>query len=156
MWDTATPIEETLRTFDDLIKSGKIRHYGFSNVCGWQMQKISDTAKLLNLNPCVSLQQHYNLLTRDSELESLIACQNEGIYVLPWGPLRGGMLTGKFKKDQEPDATGSRVGYFNSKKEIPHWMKDWIEFGSNDKYWALITVIETIAKAHGIVHFILF
>ena len=56
MWDYATPIEETLRTFDDLVRCGKIRYYGFSNVYGWQLQKIADAAKELGLNQCISLQ----------------------------------------------------------------------------------------------------
>lgn len=56
MWDEGTPLEETLRTFDDLVRCGKIRYFGFSNVCGWQLQKIVDTTKHLGLTPCVSLQ----------------------------------------------------------------------------------------------------
>ena len=55
-WDSATPIEETLRTFDDLIRSGKIRYFGASNVCGWQLQKIVDLLEKMGLNSCISLQ----------------------------------------------------------------------------------------------------
>lgn len=55
-WDNATPIEETLRTFDDLVRCGKIRYFGVSNVCGWQMQKIVDKIDKMGLNPCVTLQ----------------------------------------------------------------------------------------------------
>ena len=55
-WDNGTPLEETLRTFDDLVRAGRIRYYGFSNVCGWQLQKIVDTAKEFGLNHCISLQ----------------------------------------------------------------------------------------------------
>lgn len=150
MWDNATPIEETLRAFDDLVKNGKIRYYGFSNVCGWQMQKIVEVAKQLNLNPCISLQQQYSLLRRDSELEAFMVCQNEGLGVLPWSPLKGGMLTGKFKRNQIPDATGSRAGYMQSKKEEGKTtMSNWEEFGNDDKYWNLIAIMEKIAKAHG-------
>lgn len=150
MWDNATPIEETLRAFDDLVKNGKIRYYGFSNVCGWQMQKIVEVAKQLNLNPCISLQQQYSLLRRDSELEAFMVCQNEGLGVLPWSPLKGGMLTGKFKRNQTPDATGSRAGYMQSKKEEGKTtMSSWEEFRNDDKYWNLIAIMEKIAKAHG-------
>ena len=56
MWDSATPIEETLRTFDDLIRCGKIRYFGVSNVCGWQLQKIVDRTESMCLNRCISLQ----------------------------------------------------------------------------------------------------
>ena len=55
-WDNGTPLEETLRTFDDLVRCGKIRYYGFSNVCGWMLQKIVETAKHHNLSHCISLQ----------------------------------------------------------------------------------------------------
>ncbi|XP_045181803.2 1-deoxyxylulose-5-phosphate synthase YajO-like isoform X2 [Mercenaria mercenaria] len=151
MWDNATPIEETLRAFDDLVKSGKIRYYGFCNLCGWQMQKIVETTKQLNLNPCVSLQQQYNLLRRDSELEAFMVCENEGMCVLPWSPLKGGMLTGKFKRDQKPDATGSRAGYMHAKREEGKntSASNWEEFGSNENYWKLIAAMEKVAKANG-------
>lgn len=151
MWDNATPIEETLRAFDDLVKCGKIRYYGFCNVCGWQMQKIVETTKTLNLNPCVTLQQQYSLLRRDSELEAFMVCENEGLGVLPWSPLKGGMLTGKFKRNQKPDATGSRTGYMQAKREEGQNIStsNWEEFGDNDAYWKLIEVMEKVAKANG-------
>ncbi|XP_060586682.1 1-deoxyxylulose-5-phosphate synthase YajO-like isoform X2 [Ruditapes philippinarum] len=151
MWDNATPIEETLRAFDDLVKCGKIRYYGFCNVCGWQMQKIVETTKTLNLNPCVTLQQQYSLLRRDSELEAFMVCENEGLGVLPWSPLKGGMLTGKFKRNQKPDATGSRTGYMQAKREEGQnkSTSNWEEFGDNDAYWKLIEVMEKVAKANG-------
>ena len=62
MWDNGTPIEETLRTFDDLIRCGKIRYYGYSNACGWQLQKIVETSKRLGLSPCISLQVYYDVI----------------------------------------------------------------------------------------------
>jgi len=61
MWDDGTAVEETLSAFNDLVRCGKIRYYGFSNVSGWQMQKIVDTAKTLNLEPCISLQVKHDV-----------------------------------------------------------------------------------------------
>ena len=59
MWDEGTPVEETIRTFDDLVRCGKIRYFGYSNVCGWQLQKIVDTCKHMNLTSCITLQVRY-------------------------------------------------------------------------------------------------
>ncbi|KAH3711272.1 1-deoxyxylulose-5-phosphate synthase YajO-like [Dreissena polymorpha] len=150
MWDNATPVDETLRAFDDLVRSGKIRYYGYSNVCGWQLQKIVETAKHMNLSPCVTLQQQYSLLRRDSELEAFMVCQNEGIGVLPWSPLKGGMLTGKFKREETPDPAGSRAGYMAAKKsEGKTTFSNWDEFNNDDNYWKLIDIIKKIAEKKG-------
>ncbi|KAH3787886.1 1-deoxyxylulose-5-phosphate synthase YajO-like [Dreissena polymorpha] len=147
VWDNGTPLEETLRTFDDLVRCGKIRYYGFSNVCGWQLQKIADTAKMLNLNPCITLQQQYSLCERDSELEAFQVCQNEGIAVLPWSPLKGGLLTDKLKRDVRPDPKESRAGYLAEKlAEGKNWWSPWDEEKDNDNYWKTIDVLKTIAK----------
>ncbi|GFR89164.1 4-deoxy-L-erythro-5-hexoseulose uronic acid reductase [Elysia marginata] len=109
IFDNATPIEETYRTLDDLVRCGKVRYVGVSNVSGWQLQKIVETQKHLGLNPLVSLQQQYSLAARDSELEVFQVCKNEGIGVLPWSPLKGGLLTGKVKRGEKP--TEGRVGW---------------------------------------------
>ncbi|KAK3750659.1 hypothetical protein RRG08_005511 [Elysia crispata] len=102
LFDNATPVEETYRTLDDLVRCGKVRYVGVSNVTGWQLQKIVDTQRQLGLNPIVSLQQQYSLASRDSELEPFQVCKNEGIGVLPWSPLKGGLLTGKVKRGEKP------------------------------------------------------
>ncbi|KAL4225822.1 hypothetical protein ACF0H5_013811 [Mactra antiquata] len=150
LWDNATPIEETLRTFDDLVRCGKIRYFGVSNVCGWQLQKIVDKIEMMGLNRCVTLQQQYNLLCRQPEWEEFMVCENEGIGVLPWSPLKGGMLTGKFQRDVEPDGSGSRVGYVHkdeskAMQSAPAFSK----YNSDDKYWELIDLLKSIAEKHG-------
>lgn len=150
MWDNASAIEDILRTFDDLVRSGKIRYYGFCNVCGWQLQKIIDTAKLLNLHPCVSLQQQYNLLSRESELEPFMVCANEGLGVLTWSPLKGGLLSGKFKRDQQPDATRSRVGHLKARKSKGELVESsWDRYSNDEGYWTLIALLEKISKSKG-------
>ncbi|WAR04022.1 YRPG-like protein, partial [Mya arenaria] len=150
VWDNATNLDETLRTFDDLIRCGKVRYFGASNVCGWQLQKIVDRIDAMGLNKCVSLQQQYNLLCRQSEFEEFMVCENEGIGILPWSPLKGGMLTGKFKRDSKPDPTGSRIGFVHTDEakamqSAPAWSK----LNGDEGFWALIDVMEAAAKNHG-------
>ena len=101
-WDPLTPIEETLRFFDDAVRAGKIRYVGVSNVVGWQLQKAALLARHLGLAPIVTLQPQYNLLQRSVELELSDVCRNEGIGILPWSPLGGGWLTGKYERDTPP------------------------------------------------------
>ena len=95
MWDSVTPLEETLSTLDMLVRAGKIRYPGASNYSGWQLQKAVDLAKANGWQPYVSLQPLYNLLDRELEWELLPVCLNEGLGVMPWSPLRGGWLSGK-------------------------------------------------------------
>ncbi|MDF2980842.1 MAG: aldo/keto reductase, partial [Devosia sp.] len=112
-FDALTPLEETLRFLDDAIRNGKIGYYGFSNFIGWQLTKASWIAKAGGLAPPITLQPHYNLLVRDIEHEIVPAALDANIGLLPWSPLGGGWLTGKYKRDQMP--TGStRLG------ENPH------------------------------------
>ena len=108
-WDPLTPIEETLRFFDDAVRAGKIRYVGVSNFTGWQLQKAVLLSRFLGLAPIVTLQPQYNLLARDIELELPPVCGNEGIGVLPWSPLGGGWLTGKYRRDAPPTGA-TRLG----------------------------------------------
>ncbi|MEZ4559366.1 MAG: aldo/keto reductase [Caldilineaceae bacterium] len=93
-WDHRTPLEETLSTLDGLVKAGKVRYLGVSNYTGWQLQKAIDLSKARGWEPFASLQPLYNLLDRSTEWELVPVCQNEGLGIIPWSPLRGGWLTG--------------------------------------------------------------
>src|SRR5690606_833604 len=93
-WDPITPLEETLRFFDDAVRAGKIAYVGVSNFTGWQLQKAALLANFLGTPPIVTLQPQYNLLVRGIELELVPVCENENIGILPWSPLGGGWLTG--------------------------------------------------------------
>ena len=106
-WDPLTPIEETLGFLDDAVRAGKIRYAGVSNFVGWQLQKAALLAG--DAAPIVTLQPQYNLLVRDIELEIVDVCRNEGIGILPWSPLAGGWLTGKYTRD-EPPTGATRLG----------------------------------------------
>ncbi|SIR58514.1 aldo/keto reductase [Micromonospora avicenniae] len=108
-WDPLTPLPETLRFFDDAISAGKIRYAGVSNFTGWQLQKAALLTQHLGLAPIVTLQPQYNLLAREIEFELVPVCENEGIGILPWSPLGGGWLSGKYRRDTPPTGA-TRLG----------------------------------------------
>ena len=99
--DTETPIEETLRALDDLVRAGKVRYIGCSNFNAWQLCEAMWTSKLYNLESFVAVQPRYNLLDRSIEREMVPCCQAYGVGVIPWGPLASGFLTGKYRRGQE-------------------------------------------------------
>jgi len=99
--DTETPIEETLRALDDLVRAGKVRYIGCSNFSAWQLCEAIWTSKLYNLESFVAVQPRYNLLDRSIEREMVPCCQTYGVGVIPWGPLASGFLTGKYDRSQE-------------------------------------------------------
>jgi aryl-alcohol dehydrogenase-like predicted oxidoreductase len=101
-WDPLTPVEETLRFADDAVSAGKIRYFGLSNFTGWQVQKTVDAAVHRGWTVPVTLQPQYNLLVRGIEWEIVPACADNGLGLLPWSPLGGGWLTGKYTRDAAP------------------------------------------------------
>jgi aryl-alcohol dehydrogenase-like predicted oxidoreductase len=106
--DPATPIEETLSTLDELVRSGKVRYLGNSNFAGWQIADADWTARTGHLTPFISAQNHYNLLERGVENEVLPACERFGLGMLPFFPLASGLLTGKYREN-EPAPAGGRL-----------------------------------------------
>jgi aryl-alcohol dehydrogenase-like predicted oxidoreductase len=99
--DSETPIEETLRALDDLVRTGKVRYIGCSNFAAWQLCEALWTSKLNNLESFVTVQSKYSLLDRSIERELVPCCQNYNTGVVPWGPLASGFLTGKYHRGQE-------------------------------------------------------
>ncbi|KAK3094476.1 hypothetical protein FSP39_002247, partial [Pinctada imbricata] len=146
IWDVATPIEETLRTLDDLVRSGKVRYIGCSNVCGWQLQKILCLSKSLGLTDFVSLQQQYNLLTRSSELEEIQVCRNEGLGLIPFSALKNGLLTGKYKRDKTPEASQGRVGFMLGSGSF--MLDSWSTYSNDEKFWNIQDKLTSIAGKH--------
>lgn len=147
-WDPATPIEETVRTLDDLVRAGKIRYVGASNVTGWQMQKIMDLCQYKGFNRWISLQAQYSLLNRELEWELVDCCKNEGLGIMPWSPLKGGWLTGKVKRDSAPE--GSRVAFMEARPGVkmeshPSHSK----FAQEEKVWKLLDVMQSVAEGIG-------
>jgi aryl-alcohol dehydrogenase-like predicted oxidoreductase len=106
-WDKNTPIEETLRTLDDLISSGKVRYIGTSNFASWQLAKSNLLAEFHHWEPFVTAQSEYHMLERGLEQEVIPYCAEHGVGVIPYFPLAGGFLTGKYKHGQ-PAPAGSR------------------------------------------------
>lgn len=100
VWDHATPIEETLRTLDDLVTSGKVRYIGCSNFFAWQLMKslaLSDASRYVRF---VSIQPQYSLVSRQMDREMLSLCLEEKVGIIPWAPLGGGFLTGRYTRDE--------------------------------------------------------
>jgi aryl-alcohol dehydrogenase-like predicted oxidoreductase len=106
-WDADTPIEETMLTLDDLIRAGKVRYIGASNFAPWQLTHSNAVAERMGWTRFVSIQPHYHMFERGLEVDLIPACEYFGIGVLPYFPLAGGFLTGKYKHGQPPPA-GSR------------------------------------------------
>ena len=143
-WDALTPIEETLRFLDDAISNGKIAYYGFSNFVGWHITKAVHLAKANHWTPTITLQPQYNLLVREIELEIVPACLDAGIGMLPWSPLGGGWLAGKYKRDIAPTGA-TRLG------ENPNrGMESYGPRNAQDRTWAIIDAVAAIAKARSV------
>jgi aryl-alcohol dehydrogenase-like predicted oxidoreductase len=106
-WDGQTPLEETLDALDTLVRDGKVRYVGASNYAGWQLLKALGTADRLGLPRFVSQQIYYSLQARDAEYELIPAAVDQGLGVLVWSPLAGGLLSGKYRRGQQAPA-GSR------------------------------------------------
>lgn len=99
--DSETPIQETLRALDDLVRSGKVRYAGCSNFAAWQLCEALWTSKIYNLESFIAVQSRYNLLDRSIKQELVPCCQNYGTGIIPWGPLASGFLTGKYLRGQK-------------------------------------------------------
>lgn len=108
-WDRHTPIEETMRTLDDLVRQGKVRHIGFSDHPAWVVAKANGLAALRGWEPLVAIQIEYSLLQRTPEDDLLPMAEDFGLGVTPWSPLRGGVLSGKFRRDHRPPHGETRV-----------------------------------------------
>jgi len=136
-WDSETPIEETLQTLDYLIQQGKVRYIGASNFAAWQLAKSNLLADVKGWNAFVAIQSHYHMLERDLEKEVIPYCQAENVGVIPYFPLAGGFLTGKYQNGQ-PAPAGSRG---ESSEYVQKYM--------TDQNFDVLKKLETFAKDHG-------
>jgi len=114
--DVTTPIEETLRTLDDLVRQGKVRYIGCSNFAAWQMVEAQWTARTEHFVPLISAQSEYNLLNRRIERELVPACQQFGLGILPYFPLASGFLSGKYRPGEKPPE-GTRLAAWGPRGE---------------------------------------
>ncbi|OZM79772.1 aldo/keto reductase [Pseudonocardia sp. MH-G8] len=143
-WDALTPLEETLRFFDDAVRAGKIRYVGVSNFLGWQLQKAAMLTGFLGLAPIVTLQPQYNLLVREIEFELTDVCEHENIGILPWSPLAGGWLTGKYRRDEVP-AGSSRLG-----DDPERGMEAYAPRNAQERTWQVVDAVAKIAESRGV------
>lgn len=141
--DMHTPVEETLSFLDEAVKAGKIHYIGLSNFTGWQLQLILSTAKAMGVQVPVTLQPQYSLLSREIEWEIVPAALHNGIGLLPWSPLAGGFLTGKYQRGT-PAPAGTRAA---SEKPLYQWISE--EYAESDRNWATIDAVVRIAKEIG-------
>lgn len=141
-WDALTPLDEVLRFLDDAISAGKINYYGFSNFLGWQITKAVHVARAYHWLPPISLQPQYSLLVRDIEHEVVPACLDADIGLLPWSPLAGGWLAGKYKRDTPPTGA-SRLG-----ENPERGMEAYGPRNAEERTWSVIDVVQTVADAH--------
>ena len=117
-WDGSTPVEETLETLEDLRRAGKIRYAGCSNFMAWQMMKFLSAAERRGLPRLATTQIYYSLQERSVEQEILPACVDQGVGALIWSPLAGGLLSGKYRRDANPES-GRHVDEDWSEPPVP-------------------------------------
>ncbi|MBA8795665.1 aryl-alcohol dehydrogenase-like predicted oxidoreductase [Friedmanniella endophytica] len=142
-FDAHTPLEETLRTLDRFVAQGKIGYYGFSNFTGWQLTKAVRLAHELGLVAPVSLQPQYSLIVREIEWEIVPAAIDGGLGLLPWSPLGGGWLTGKYSRDQRPTGA-TRLG------ENPQRGMEAYDRRGTERTWRIVDAVQTVAEGRGV------
>jgi len=143
-WDPLTPLEETWAFLDDAVRAGKVQYLGLSNYAGWQVQKVADLAHYRDLARPVTLQPQYNLLVREIEWEIVPVCVENGLGLLPWSPLGGGWLTGKYKRDERPEGA-TRLG-----EDPERGVEAYDRRSTAQRTWDVIDAVETIATDRGI------
>ncbi len=131
------PIDETLRALDDLIRAGKVRYIGCSMFPSWKMVESLWVAKELGLNRFVCEQPAYHMLDRTAEREVIPAARSFGLAVIPWGPLCGGLLTGKYSRDQGDPEGRWQAGKDNANRK------------ATPQAWDVIDLLRTMADEKG-------
>ena len=141
VYDAVTPFEETLYTLDALIKAGKVRYFGISNFAAWHIMKLLSISELHSLARCTVYQPQYNLLEREIEREFVPLCNMEGLGMVCWAPLAGGLLSGKYKSAEKVDGRLKRVSVQNT---------DSWENRVNDFTLLIVKAVEAIAERRGV------
>jgi aryl-alcohol dehydrogenase-like predicted oxidoreductase len=136
-FDDYTPLEETMRALDDLVRDGKVRYIGASNYAGWQLMKALHISEKQNLEKYVTLQAYYSLVCRDLENEMIPLCLDQNLGVLVWSPLGGGFLTGKYRRGQHRPQ--------NARRSDPE--NQFLNF-DEEKGFDIVEELDKIAKNH--------
>jgi aryl-alcohol dehydrogenase-like predicted oxidoreductase len=142
-YDPWTPLDETLRTLDGFIRAGKIHYYGLSNFTGWQLTKAVHVARALGLAEPVTIQPQYSLIVRETEWEIVPAVLDAGMGMLPWSPLGGGWLSGKYQRDQRPTGD-TRLG------DDPNRGMEAYDRRGTDRTWQIIDAVQKVAEDRGV------
>jgi aryl-alcohol dehydrogenase-like predicted oxidoreductase len=143
-FDPLTPLEETLQFLDDAVRAGKVHYIGLSNFTGWQTQRAVAIAEARSWTPLVSMQPQYNLLVREVEWEIVPAAIANGLGLLPWSPLGGGWLTGKYTRAERPTGA-TRLG------ENPERGVEAYDLRSrSQRTWDVIDAVERVSSARGV------
>lgn len=137
-WDKLTPLDESLKALDDLVRWGKVRYIGVSNFAGWHLMKALALSDANGWERFVTLQTQWSLVVRQIEYELVPLCIEEGLGILPWSPLAGGFLTGKYRKDK-PRPKGAR------RSDLSNYSP--VRFNEDDA-WPVLDALDEIAKAH--------
>ena len=138
-WDGQTSLDETLRALDDLVRSGKVRYIGASNYTGWQLMKALWTSDKHGLERFVSQQIYYSLQSRDAESELVPVSIDQGLGILVWSPLAGGLLSGKYRRGQDaPEGT----------RRFQGWSEPPVE--NEDQLYDTIDLLVEIGEGHGV------
>jgi aryl-alcohol dehydrogenase-like predicted oxidoreductase len=141
-WDALTPLEETLSALTDLVRAGKVRYIGVSNFTAWQLMKSLWISELLGLESFVCLQPQYSLVERNIEREILPVCREEGLGIIPWSPLGGGFLSGKYRRGERPPQ-GSRIAEAVEAME-EHWDRR-----ATERNWDTLEIVAEICEETG-------
>src|SRR5271167_1586893 len=136
-WDTVTPVEEVVSTMNDLVRAGKIRHYGFSDTPAWYAARAQTLAQKEGKEPLIAMQLEYSLAERAIEREHVPAAQELGIAICPWSPLAGGFLSGKYKR--ETSGRGEGTGRLTTPGGSP-----FMRF--TERNWRVLDVVLEVSK----------
>jgi aryl-alcohol dehydrogenase-like predicted oxidoreductase len=136
--DVTTPIEETLRALDDVVRQGKVRYVGCSNFAAWQVVEAQWTARTQHFLPLISAQSEYNLLNRRIERELVPACREYGLGILPYFPLASGFLSGKYRPGEKPPE-GTRLAAWGRRREEV----------LSERNFSILGALEQFAQARG-------
>lgn len=140
-WDPLTPLEETLDAYGDLVAAGKLHSFAVSNFSGWQLQRAALLAREDRRARPVALQPQYNLLAREIEWELVPVCEQEDLAIVPWSPLAGGWLTGKYGSERPSGAT--RLGE-QPERGVEAWSKR-----ATERTWRVLDVLAEVAREGG-------
>ena len=144
-WDEVAPIDESLRAYDDLVRSGKVRYIGVSNFKAWQLMKALSVSEARGWERFVAAQYQYSLVMRDIDYEYLDLFAKEGLGLMPWGPLGGGFLSGKYRPEHRPaDYSEGRLG------GMPEHTEEAWDRRNTERNWDILEAVGKIAQERGV------